>query len=404
MPTSSAKPTTEYVLLVALLTSIGAMGTDIMLPALDVIGAELGAPKPNDVHHLVITFFLGMGIGQLIVGPLSDSYGRKPVIYGGYAVFILGCILSMVTESWSVMLLARVLQGLGAAAPRIVSVALVRDAYEGRAMARVMSIVMAAFITVPILAPAVGQGLIAIGGWKSTFLALAVMAVVAALWFSARLPESLPVHKRRRFSLAVIWTGIVEILRSRIALGYTIATGMIFGLFTGYLGSAQQIFEITFDVGALFPMYFAIAAASIGAAALLNAVLIMRLGMRRLTWISLVGLTLLSFAFWAALPLWSGTPPLMLFLAWQIGCFFCIGVIFGNFNALALEPLGHIAGLGAAFVGSIATFISLPLADLIGQAFDGTVTPLVAGFALLSLAASAAMAWANRGAPPPDPA
>lgn len=395
-PKPKRKSTTEYVVLVALLISIGAMGTDLMLPALDVIGQELAVANENDVHFVVTTFFLGMAAGQLLVGPLSDSLGRKPVIYMGYGVFVIGCLLSLFASSWAMMLTGRILQGLGAAAPRIVSVALVRDEFEGRAMARILSIVLAVFIIVPIIAPAMGQGLIYLGGWRATFIGLTVLAILVTLWFGIRQPETLPISQRRPFRFMDIWMGIGQIVRTRVALGYTIATGLMYGLFVGYLGSAQQIFRDTFNAGGLFVVYFAIASASLGAASLLNAGLVMRLGMRKLTWSALVCLTVLSFGFWAVLPVFEGVPPLSLFLTWQLAAFFCVGIIFGNLNALSLEPLGHMAGLGAAFVGSISTFLSLPLAWAIGHLFDGTVFPLVAGFAVLGLASCGVVYWTDR--------
>ena len=395
-PDPKRQSTTEYIALIALLISIGAMGTDLMLPALDVIGLELAVANENDVHLIVTAFFLGMAAGQLLVGPLSDSIGRKPVIYMGYGVFIIGCLLSMVTSDWVLMLAGRILQGLGAAAPRIVTVALVRDEFEGRAMARILSIVMAVFIIVPIVAPALGQGLIHLGGWRATFAGLTGLAVLATLWFALRQPETLPASKRRPFRFTDIWMGIGEIVRTRVALGYTIATGLMYGMFVGYLGSAQQIFRDTFKSGDLFVVYFAIASASLGAASLLNARLVMRLGMRRLSWSAMVCLTVLSFGFWATLPMFEGVPPLPYFLAWQLATFFCVGIIFGNLNALSLEPLGHMAGLGAAFVGSISTFLSLPLAWVIGHQFDGTVFPLVIGFALLGLATCGVVFWTDR--------
>lgn len=392
---TSRKTSTEYILLVAFLISIGALGTDMMLPALDVIGAELRAPHANDVHFMVTAFFLGMAAGQLVVGPLSDSYGRKPVIHAGYGLFVVGCLMSMVTESWEIMLAGRVLQGLGAAAPRIVTVALVRDEYEGRAMARIMSIVMAAFIVVPIIAPAAGRGLMYLGGWRLTFVCLAALAVAVSLWLAARQPETLAPQDRRPFRPAGIWAGMVEIFRTRTALGYTIATGLVYGMFVGYLGSAQQVFQGVLGVGDLFVVYFAVAAASLGAASLVNASLVMRFGMRALTMAAISGLTLFSLVFWAVLPGYGGVPPLALFLGWQLATFFCVGIIFGNLNALALEPLGHMAGLGAAFVGSLGTFLSLPLAAVIGWRFDGTVVPMVEGFAVLGLATCAVMVWTN---------
>ena len=389
--------TPEYIALVAVLMSIGAMGTDVMLPALSAIGKELGAPNANDVQFIVTGFFLGMAAGQLLVGPLADSIGRKPVILFGYAVFVIGCLVSMTTDDWTLMLAARVLQGVGAAAPRIVTVAMVRDEYEGRAMARIMSIVMAAFIIVPILAPAVGQGLIALGGWRATFAGLTALAVLATLWLALRQQETLAPVARRPFRLKTVWRGLGEIVRIRAALGYTLATGLLYGMFIAYLGTAPQIFQDVFGAGEKFALYFAIGAAAFGAASLVNAKLVMRLGMRRLTWLALLGLTALSIGFGLALALAAGAPPLWLFLLWQVATFFCVGITFGNLNALTLEPLGHMAGLGAAFAGALATFMSLPLAWEIGRRFDGTVLPLVAGFAILGAAACAVFLWTNRG-------
>lgn len=257
---------TEYVILIAFVTSIGAMGSDIMLPALDEMGRDLGVENPNDVHFAITSFFLGMAFGQLVVGPLSDSYGRKPVIFWGYVTFIAGCALSYWAESWDVMLAGRILQGLGAATPRIAATALVRDEYEGRAMAKVMSVVMAVFIFVPIIAPTFGLGLIKLGGWQMTFIGLAGMAVLAALWFQTRQRETLAPEKRLPFRLVPLWQGAVEVMRSRVAVGYTVASGMITGAFFGYLGSAQQVFEQTFQTGDLFVAFFALASTSIGAA------------------------------------------------------------------------------------------------------------------------------------------
>ena len=398
-PTPPRPAFAEYIALVALLISIGALGTDIMLPALEAISADLGAPKLTDGHYIVSAFFLGMAGGQLIVGPLADSFGRKPVIYAGYGVFVLGCLVSAFTESWAIMLAGRVLQGFGAAGPRIVTVAMVRDEYEGRAMARIMSIVMAAFIIVPVVAPALGQGLILLGGWRSTFAGLVVLALAVVGWFALRQRETLAPEDKRAFRLGDIAAGLREILRTRVALGYTLTAGLMYGMFVGYLGAAQQIFQGVFGVGELFAAYFALASTALGAAAIVNASLVMRLGMRRLTGLALVALTGLSFGFWALLPIYGGQPPMLLFILWQLSVFFCVGITFGNLNALALEPLGHMAGLGAAFVGSLATFLSLPLAAAISARINGTVTPLIVGFAVLGLAACCVMYWTNRGRP-----
>ncbi len=393
----AALPFAEFVILLAFMVSITAMATDIMLPALDLIGSELGVTDPNDAQLVVSTLFLGFALGQVLAGPLSDSFGRKPVIYGGYMIFLIGCALSLWAQNWEVMIAGRVLQGLGAAAPRIVTLALVRDRHAGREMARIMSVVMAVFILVPMIAPAVGQLVIGISGWRATFAVLMAMAVVASLWLALRQPETLPPPARRAFSPQVIGTGLAEIFASRIAIGYTVATGCIFGAFLSYLSTAQQIFQQVYDAGPLFAVYFGIAALAIGSASVVNSMLVMRLGMRLLIRSAMIGIIVTSALF--AVPTLSagGIPPFWLFMVWLLTVFFCNGILFGNLNAIAMEPLGHIAGLGAALVGSMSTFIALPLAWYLGHLFDGNVLPLVAGFGGLATAALGASLWAERG-------
>jgi len=387
----------EFTVLVAMMVSIVALSTDIMLPALDLIGEELNVVHRNDVQMVVSALFLGFAVGQVAVGPLADSFGRKPVIYAGYGVFILGCMLSIFAQAFEWMLVGRVLQGLGAAAPRVVTTALVRDGYEGRAMARIMSLIMAVFIIVPAIAPAIGQFIIAFAGWRATFVALLVMASTAAVWFALRQPETLAVEARRPFSLGNIMRGIGEILRMRAVVGYTLCAGCVFGAFLGYLSSAQQIFVDTYGAGERFALYFGIASLAIGAASLLNARLVMRLGMRYLVWRALVVLALLSGALALALGFTDLALSLWAFMAWQMPAFFCVGLLFGNLNALAMNPVGHMAGLGAAFLGSMSTLISLPFGWSIGAAYDGTPLPLIAGFGVLGVCALAVMAWTDRG-------
>jgi len=394
-PSTENRLSIEYVVLIAMMISIVAMATDLMLPALDVIGLDLGVSDPNDVHFVVTAFFLGIALGQLIAGPLSDSFGRRPIIYAGYALFFIGCLLSIFASSWTMMIVGRVLQGVGASGPRIVTMAIVRDEYQGRAMARILSFVMAVFILVPILAPMLGQGLIYIGGWQATFIGLAVLSLIVSVWFHFRQPETLPVENRRKLSIKNIASGFREVAMNKVAMGYTVAAGLVFGMFLGYLGSAQQIFQDTFKVGELFVFYFALSAAAMGVASLVNANLVMRFGMRRLNWLALTTLCVLSLSFFALLFLYQGIPPMPLFLIWQLSTFFCVAIIFGNINALALEPLGHLAGLGAAFVGAVSNFISLPLAWVIGSRFDGTVYPLVAGFAILGVLNCGVVRWTD---------
>ena len=387
----------EFVTLLAMMVSILALSIDAMLPALGQIGRDLSVAEVNDVQLVISAMFLGFAAGQLVAGPLSDSYGRKPVIYGGYVIFIAGCLMAMFAASFEMLLAGRVLQGLGAAAPRIVSMALVRDGYEGRAMARIQSIVMAIFILVPALAPAAGQGVLLVADWRAIFGLLLVMALVAFVWFAVRQPETLGIEARRRFSISNVAGGIAEALGYRAMTGYTMAAGIIFGAFLGYLSSAQQIFQQAYETGELFVLYFGGAALAIGAASMFNSKVVMRLGMRYMTWRALAGLAALSIAFLPLVMTWNGLPPLWMFVAWLVLAFFCVGILFGNFNALAMEPVGHMAGLGAAIVGSVSTFISLPLGWAIGHAYDGTVLPLVAGFAMLALMSLGVMWWTERG-------
>jgi len=383
----------EFVALLAMMISIVALSTDVMLPGLDVIGRDLAVADLNDTQLVISSLFVGYAFGQMLAGPLSDAYGRKRVIYAGYVVFIIGCLLSAFATSFSMMLIGRVLQGFGAAAPRIVSIALVRDRYEGRAMAQIMSFVMAVFIIVPAIAPAIGQGVMMLSGWRMTFGLLIAMAIISFIWFAWRQPETLPENARREFSFAGVWSGIVEACHYRAAVGYTIAAGLIFGAFLGYLSSAQQIFQVSFKTGSFFPLYFGGAALAIGAASILNARLVMELGMRLLTRRALISTTVISTIMLVVFWQMDGLPPLWLFMIWLLANFFCMGILFGNLNALAMEPLGHIAGLGAALIGSVSTIIALPFGWGIGNSFTGDVLPLVGGFAILGGLALLVMWW-----------
>jgi DHA1 family bicyclomycin/chloramphenicol resistance-like MFS transporter len=260
-----------------------------------------------------------------------------------------------------------------------------------------MSLVMGVFILVPALAPGIGQIILMIAHWRAIFGFMLAVAAVSLVWFALRQPETLAPERRVGFSPARILLAVRETCGSRVAFGYTLASGLIFGAFVGYLNSAQQIFQIQYGLGALFPLYFAALALAIGSASFVNARLVMRHGMRRLSAWALGLLAGLSLAFLFPAYLAAGTPPLWALMAYMAAAFFCIGMLFANFNALAMAPLGHIAGVGTAVVGSLTTLISMSLGAAIGWAYDGTVLPLVAGFALLGLAAIAVMCWTERG-------
>ncbi len=403
MPDKRNTTFVEFVALAAMLTSLAAMSIDAVLPALSQIGLELGVQRANDNQLVISLLFLGMAVGQLLYGPLSDSTGRKPAIFLGLALFMAGSLTALLAGSFRLLLVGRVMQGLGAAGPRIVTVALVRDQYEGRAMARVMSFVMAVFILVPVVAPLLGQGILVVAHWRAIFAVYLLLASLAAVWFGLRQPETLPAERRIPFSLGRIGRAIGEIVGNRISLGYTLAAGLVFGAFLGYLSSAQQIFQEQYGLGRLFPAYFAFLALAIGSASFMNARLVMRYGMRTLSFSSAVAVAGLSLMFLAIILPLGGHPPLWALMSYLLAVFFFVGILFGNLNALAMEPLGHIAGIGAAVVGAASTLISMMLGTVIGQSFNGTVLPLVTGFALLSLASYGVMRWANAPAPASQP-
>ena len=387
----------EFVSLIALLMSLVALAIDAMLPALPAIGRDLGVPRPNDTQFVITSLFLGLGLGQMLFGPLSDRIGRRPAIHAGLALFMIGCLVSIFASTFEAMLAGRFLQGIGAAGPRIVTVALVRDQYEGRRMARLMSFAMAVFILVPTVAPALGQGILWLGGWRAIFTTFFVIAAIAFAWFALRQPETLPADRRRPFSPGAIARAVVEVLGIRSALGYTIATGFVFAPFVAYLSSAQQIFQDAYGTGALFPFWFGVLALAIGGASLANGRLVMKHGMRRLSKVAIGSIVVISVAAWAGAFAFAGLPPFWLFMAYLLAVFLCIGLLFGNLNALAMEPLGHIAGVGAAVVASLATFISVPLGALVGLSFDGTIYAQVGSFAVFGAGTYVAMRWAEGG-------
>ena len=387
----------EFVPLVALLFSLVALAIDAMLPALPEMGRDLAVARANDVQLIIIALFFGLGFGQILFGPLSDRIGRKAAIFAGLAVFMAGCVVSVFAPTFETMIAGRFLQGIGVAGPRIVTVALVRDQYSGRPMARIMSFAMAVFILVPAVAPALGLLVMRTVGWRAIFVAFFVIAAAAFGWLLARQPETLPADRRRPFSPRAIARAAREVLGIRAAVGYTVATGFAFSPFVAYLSAAPQMFEEGYGITDLFVFWFALLALSIGVASIVNGRLVMRYGMRRLSTVSAGATAVISVAAWIGLVPFDGLFPFWLFMAYFLAVFVCVGLLFGNLNALAMEPLGHIAGVGAAVVASLATFISVPLGGLVGQSFDGTLYAQVGAFAVFGFGMLAAIWWAGRG-------
>lgn len=389
-------PTFEFIALVALLNAMVALSIDTMLPALGTMAEELAAASANDRQLVITTFFAGVSLGVLVYGPLSDTTGRKPAIFAGLGLYGLGTILCMLATSFPVLLLGRTIQGFGAAAPRVVSIAMVRDGSAGPAMARVMSFVMSVFMVVPILAPGVGQLILLVADWRTIFVMFFATAAIATLWLALRQAETLPRERRSPLSPAALLSAAGVFFGNAVAFGYTLAAGFIFGAFINYLSTSQQIFAEQYGQGKWFALWFAVFALALGIAMQLNGRLVMRFGMRTLSKFALRAEILWSAAFLlAALPL-GGHPPLWLLGTYLFVNFFFCGILFGNYNALAMEPMGRIAGMAAAMSGALSQLMALSIGGLVGRFYDGTVIPLAAAYAGLGLLAFIASEWAER--------
>lgn len=374
----------EFITLMAALMASVALSLDALLPALDLIGKAVGNSDPVRNQWLVTIFFLGVGSGPLLFGPVSDSIGRKPVVYIGFTLFIVASFVCVGSEDLGWMIFGRYLQGAALSAPRTVSIAMIRDKFSGDFMARIMSFVTAIFILIPVVAPALGKAILDAFGWEAIFHFQVVFGIVVAIWFWLRQPETLPVRNRKTFRPLVLWTGFREVLQYRRTVLFTLIWGMITGSFLVYLSTTQVIFEIQYGVVDLFPYLFAALAITIGGATLINGSLVIKYGMKRLIGMSLLSFTAIAF-FYLLLFYGKPNPPLPVLMVFLCLQFFAIGFLFGNLRAMAMEPLGHIAGLGAAITGFLATAISVALSWWIGSFLEQTVVPLFAGFLFCGL-------------------
>ena len=379
-PPKSAIGPTEFIILMATLMSLMALAIDAMLPALDLIGLSLGVEDPNDNQLIISSLFLGMAMGLMLYGPISDSYGRKITIYLGVSIFLIGDVISILSDDFSLMIIGRLCQGFGAAACRVITIAMIRDRFDGPKMAKVMSLIMMVFIMVPVLAPSVGQVILLFASWRAIFFLLLAFALVGIIWLHLRQPETLAIEKRLPFSLRVIGQGISETLKHPQSRTYTIAAGVMFGAFIGYLSSAQQILQIQYQLGNTFSLYFGFLALAIGMASFANSKLVMIFSMEKLCIIALTLISLLSLLFYFYASGYNGQPPLVALMSYLSLTFFCLGILFGNFNTLALHPLGHIAGVATSVISTLQTLLSVMVGYVVGQAYDGGVLPLVTGF------------------------
>lgn len=372
----------EFIALMAVMMSLTALSIDAMLPALSIIGADLGVQNSNDNQLTISSLFFGIAVGQLIYGPVSDSVGRKKPLYIGLIIFLVGTFVSVVATSLTGMIVGRAIQGFGLASPRTVSLAMIRDQFQGREMAKVMSFVMMIFILVPTLAPGVGQLILMVANWQAIFIFIGLMAVFILVWFWARMHETLGKEKRVAFSFGRIGSSMVEICTNKTALGYTLTGGLVSSAFIGFLNSAQQIFQDQYHLGAQFPLYFAVLAMSIGVASFVNGKLVMKYGTQRMVKTAISVLVSIAVIFALYVPTLTEGMSLELTMVYLVMTLFCIGILFGNLNSMAMEPLGHIAGVGSAIVGSLSTFVGVGIGTFIGLQYNGSLLPIIYGFAL----------------------
>ncbi|MCF6295699.1 MAG: multidrug effflux MFS transporter [Flavobacteriaceae bacterium] len=374
----------EFIVLMASLMSIVALSIDALLPALPEIGASLGVTNTNDNQLLITMIFLGLGFGQLLFGSLSDSFGRKPIVYFGFFVFIIATLICVTTNSFEMMIFGRILQGVGLSSPRTLSIAMVRDSYSGNYMAKILSIVVMVFILVPVIAPALGQFLLNFYNWESIFYVTLIYGILVMFWFWKRQPETLPKEKRIKLTPSLFINGAKEFLKYKNAVAFTLVSGFITGSFMVYLSTSQQIFEQQYNLADLFPYIFASLAISVGLATYLNSRLVVKYGMWRIAYLGTIAYVIISVLY--VVLFWSGANPsieiLMSFFALQ---FFAIGLLFGNLRALAMQPLGHIAGIGAAINGFVSTVMAVPIANYIGSFVIDSVLPLFIGFSVFGV-------------------
>lgn len=374
----------EFVALMASLMSLVALSIDALLPALPQIGQDLGVLNSTHNQLLITMIFLGLGFGQLLFGPLSDSFGRKPIVYIGFTVFVVASFICVSAVSLEFMIVGRILQGFGLSAARSLSISMIRDCFSGNYMAKILSIVTMFFILVPVVAPLLGQFLISRFNWQSIFYFNLIFGILIMFWFWLRQPETLKEEKRIKFSYRLFIDGAIEFFKHKDAVAFTFISGFITGSFMVYLSTSQQIFQEQYNLADLFPYIFASLAISVGFATFLNSRFVVKFGMTKIAYVSCIAYTAISILYVVMFS--SGQNPniavLLSFFALQ---FFAVGFLFGNLRALAMQPLGHIAGIGAAINGFVSTVMAVPIANFIGEFVSTSVLPLFIGFSIFGL-------------------
>ena len=379
---SNRLSTGEFVIIIALNFSLIAFSIDALLPALPDIASELVPLSPNKTQFIISSFLLGMGIATIFTGPLSDSFGRKKIIFVGGIIFLLGTVLASTANNLEIVLLGRFIQGLGVAGPRVVTLAIVRDLYAGRRMAQIMSISMIFFTFVPAVAPMIGALLLLNFGWRSIFTGFIVFLIIAVGWLLLRQPETLMIKNRVSFTFTRIYNSFLDCFSNKVFVIYTILKTLTFSTLFASISTIQQIFDITYDKALSFPYWFGLIALISGSGSLINSYLVVKMGMRKL--INLGFMIGIGSSLFLILVNIFYLIPFLLYFVWQLSVFFMIGLIIGNLNAMAMQPMGHIAGLAASIIGSASTIFGVVIAIPIGLSFKNTPDPLIIGILCLS--------------------
>lgn len=375
----------SFVALTAAMMAVNALAIDSMLPALPEIGEALGIVEANQRQWIVTAYLLGFGVAQIVYGTLSDRFGRRPVLLLGLGFYVIASVAAAFAGSFELMMWARVMQGVGAAATRVLAVSIVRDCYSGRDMARVMSLAMIVFLAVPILAPSIGQAILWVAPWRWIFGVLTIFGASVLIWAGLRLPETLHEEDRKPIEFHSVVAAFRTTLTTRLAVGYMLAMAFVLGGLFGFINSAQQIFGDVFAAPELFTTVFALIAGFMAVASLVNSRIVGRLGMRRVSHTALLGY--IAFTSVHALIAITGHETIWIFAAFQGAAMFCFGLLAPNFGAMAMDPLGHVAGTASSVQGFVTTVLGALLGFFIGQHFDGTVVPLTLGFSLCGLVA-----------------
>tara|TARA_R110001583_G_scaffold17679_2_gene71371 strand:+ start:164581 stop:165834 length:1254 start_codon:yes stop_codon:yes gene_type:complete len=391
-------PFAEFVALMALTMGMVALSIDNLLPAFGPISREYGLTDPNEIQLLVFIFMIGFSLMQIVYGPLADVYGRKRTLMLGLIIYTVGTVMAFFADSFEHLLIARFVQGLGAAAPRVLTLTIIRDCFNGRDMARVMSLVMMVFIIVPVFAPASGGLILSFGSWHLIFGFMLLLAVIVAIWYKLRMPETLHPQYRHKLSIRRIFRDFGVTATTRQTFGYASAMGLCFGCLMSYIGSAEQIFDSSiYGLGTMFPVVFGLIAAAMSVASLVNARLVRKIGMHKLSHFGLCVFIAISAVNLVVALSYDGIPPLWMFGAGLTIAHFAFMLTMPNFNSLAMEPVGAIAGTASSLIGFYTTLIGVTCGAIVGQNFNGTVIPLVGGYLALGVACLLIVLTTERG-------